>query len=139
MKKSTNHTLSKRELEIMQVLWNEKEPLIATKILSKINDDRLSIFTVQNTLKTLMDEGFIGIASFTIVNKSNTRKYAAIISDDEYAVSQFKNHFPKKGNGASLSELMLSLLKVERKNTNKKDLEEITNIIKEEIKKIEGN
>jgi hypothetical protein len=33
---------------------------------------------------------------------------------------------------------MLSLLKVERKNTNKKDLEEITNIIKEEMKKIEG-
>lgn len=137
MKKSTNHTLTKRELEIMQVLWGEQEPLIATEILSKINDDALSIFTVQNTLKTLRIEGFIGIASFTIVNKSNTRKYSATISDDEYAVMQFKHHFPKKGKDTSLLDLMLSLLKVERNNANKKDFEEITNVIREEMKKLE--
>jgi len=131
--------LTGRELDIMQVIWSENRPIIATDILSKINDDKISIFTVQNNLKSLVRNGFIKINSFTIVNKSNTREYVATISADEYAVECFKSNFPRyKKKEPTLSELMLSLLKVESDNSNDEELEKIEKLIDEERKKLKG-
>ena len=131
-----NKKLTGRELDVMRVLWSTDEPLIATDIHEEIEDDKLSVFTVQNSLKSLMEKGYIEIASFTIVNKSNTRKYSATISADEYAVFQYKSHFPKQGKDITLSDLMLSLLKVEKNQVNEIELREIKKMIEKEWKEL---
>ena len=52
--------LSKRELDIMEVLWDANEPLSANDILNLIPD--ITMNTIQPNLKKLMKKGFIEVS-----------------------------------------------------------------------------
>ena len=73
MKKKAEIALSKRELDVMNVLWAEGRPLIASEIPER--QPGLSINTVQAVLKI--------VQSGTVLSRS----YAPLITPEEYAVS----------------------------------------------------
>ncbi|OCN04290.1 hypothetical protein A4S06_11600 [Erysipelotrichaceae bacterium MTC7] len=123
--------LTGRELDIMKVLWSEDDSLTATEILSRIDDEKISIFTVQNTLKTLLNKEYIEISSITIVNKTNARKYSPLVSADEYAVDQFKSLFPKSKKDNPIYEMTLALVKSESNQSEEEMLNEIEKMIQE--------
>jgi len=123
--------LTGRELDVMRILWAENESLTAKEILSKFNDDKISIFTIQNALKSLHRNSFIEIASIQVINKANTRKYAPLIFADDYAVDQFKNLFPKNKKKSSIYEMTFALVKSEGKNSEEDALNEIERMIQD--------
>ncbi len=85
MKKKAEIALSKRELDVMNVLWAEGRPLIASEIPER--QPGLSINTVQAVLKKLLKREFIEVAKIVQSGTVLSRSYAPVITPEEYAVS----------------------------------------------------
>ncbi len=84
MGKKDEFALSKRELDVMNVLWGAGKPLIASDIPER--DKRLSINTVQAVLKKLLQRGFIKVDKIVHSGTVLTRSYSPEITPEEYAV-----------------------------------------------------
>lgn len=76
--------LSKRELDVMNVLWAEGKPLIASEIPDRRPE--LSINTVHSVLKKLLQRGFIEVAQIVQSGTVLSRSYTPTITSEEYAV-----------------------------------------------------
>ena len=59
--------LSKRELDVMNVLWNSPKPLMASEI-AQLNS-ALSINTVHTVLKSLLKNNFVEISDIVYSDK----------------------------------------------------------------------
>lgn len=84
MVKKKEFALSRRELDIMNVLWAEGKPLKASDIPDR--KPELSINTVQSVLKKLLQRGFIEVAEIVQSGTVLSRSYAPVIKPEEYAV-----------------------------------------------------
>ncbi len=84
MAKNKEFALSRRELDIMNVLWAEGKPLKASDFPDR--KPELSINTVQSVLKKLLQRGFIEVAEIVQSGTVLSRSYAPVIKPEEYAV-----------------------------------------------------
>lgn len=84
MAKKKEFALSRRELDIMNVLWAEGKPLKASDFPER--KPELSINTVQSVLKKLLQRGFIEVAEIVQSGTVLSRSYAPAIKPEEYAV-----------------------------------------------------
>ena len=89
MKKKEEFALSRRELDVMNVLWAEGKPLIASDIPER--QPELSINTVQSVLKKLLQRGFIEVADIVQSGTVLSRSYVPVIKPEEYAVKYVKS------------------------------------------------
>lgn len=80
--------LSKRELDIMESLWEAEQPLSANDILSRIPD--ITMNTIQPNLKKLMKKGFIEVSGVGYTKNSITRQFMPLISQSKY-ISKYLN------------------------------------------------
>lgn len=78
--------LSKRELDVLLILWSSDIPLSASDI-PKCNTD-LSINTVQAVLKNLLKKGYIDIANITYRGTVLTRTYTPTLTQDKYLLKE---------------------------------------------------
>ena len=111
--------LSKREKEIMDILWNSSTPLTASEIISQNNE--LKMPTVQAVLKKLLNENFVVVADIGYSGTVLSRRYKAIITADEYANTQYAS----LSKSLSTTQLFSAL-----PGSTKPSLEEITEIEK---------
>lgn len=107
MKKNEDSILSKRELDVMNVLWEANKPLIASEI-PKANTN-LSINTVQAVLKKLLRKGFIKIDDIVHSGTVLTRSYLPAITPDEYALKYVKSEIFPFGKFLSKPQLVNTL------------------------------
>ncbi len=80
--------LTKRESEVMEILWDSNEDLSANDIMMKSNG--ISITTTQQLLQKLLKMNFIYVSSIGKNKKSLTRLYRPSISEADY-ISSFIN------------------------------------------------
>lgn len=73
--------LSKKQEEIMEILWNSNEPMIASEILKQ--KDSFNISTIQSTLKTLVKKKCIEVADIVYSGTVLSRSYRPIITREE--------------------------------------------------------
>lgn len=133
--------LTRRELEVMQVLWKANKALTATEIFDLLADGGLSIFSIQNTLKSLFSKKMIEVSSYTKVYKTNAREYKPSLNADDYAVMQFTHYFSSNGT-PNLPNLVATLLKYEDEKSEESIIRELEKLIqtrKAELKKKGGN
>lgn len=74
--------LTKRQNEVMSVLWNSESPLSANQICEK--DEDLNMNTVQQVLQRLLKYEFIKVADIGYSNTVLTRLYVPVLSQPEY-------------------------------------------------------
>ena len=74
--------LSKRQYEIMCIMWNADRPLLASEIV-KSRDD-LNINTVQSSLKSLVEKEYIEVADITHSRTVLARTYQPLVSKELY-------------------------------------------------------
>lgn len=74
--------LTKRQNEVMSVLWNSESPLSANQICDK--DEDLNMNTVQQVLRTLLKMQFIKIEDIGYSNTVLTRLYSPVVKQTEY-------------------------------------------------------
>lgn len=74
--------LTKRQNQVMSILWNSKEPLSASQIHQA--DENLNMNTVQQVLRVLLNMKYIKVADIGYSSTSLTRLYAPTVSQADY-------------------------------------------------------
>lgn len=74
--------LTRRQLEVMRVLWIADEPLTASEILKR--DLELNINTVQSVVKTLLEKEFIKVADIVYSGTVLCRSYVPLMTEQYY-------------------------------------------------------
>ncbi|MGL5900427.1 MAG: BlaI/MecI/CopY family transcriptional regulator [Lactobacillaceae bacterium] len=108
---------TKRELDIMHVLWDAKEPLSAKEVFQQ--NSSISLNTIQAVLRKLLRNKIIKTAEIGYSGTVLTRKYSPLLSEEDYLASQFS----KK----SISNLISLLIK----NSKAEDLDKIEKLVKD--------
>lgn len=124
-RKKVFQPLSKKEKEVMRVLWNSSTPLVASQINNI--DLKLNINTVQAVLKKLLLKEYIKIADIVYSGTVLTRSYEPTISIDEYVAGQLKYDLSDIGNISKLGVIAAFLEideeeKIEKLNAMIKEL-----------------
>lgn len=120
--------LTKKQLEVMKILWNNSSPMIASEI--EETNPSLNINTIQACLRALLKSEYIKIADIVYSGTVLTRSYTPCVSKEEYFSESFKDIV-----GSSPFSLFASLIESE---TDAEELEQLEQLIakkKEELKK----
>lgn len=126
--------LTKKELEIMRIFWNVDEALTAVEVLKYTQNTATSIYTVQNTLKSLLLKKAIEVSSYIRVFKTSARKYRPLISANDYAIMQFVHNL-SANEKFQLPHLVSTLLKVEHEKDEMEAINELEKML--EVRKTE--
>ena len=73
--------LTKRQEDVMNILWDAKEPIIASEIVKTGTD--LNINTVHAALRSLIKKNYIEVAEIVYSGTVLTRSYRAIVKREE--------------------------------------------------------
>ena len=73
--------LTKRQEDVMNILWDAKEPIIASEIVKTGTD--LNINTVQAALRSLIKKNYVEVAEIVYSGTVLTRSYRAIVKREE--------------------------------------------------------
>lgn len=73
--------LTKRQEDVMNILWDAKKPIIASEIVKTGID--LNINTVQAALRSLIKKNYIEVAEIVYSGTVLTRSYRAIVKREE--------------------------------------------------------
>lgn len=127
----SNIIFTEKEYEIMQILWQNQKPMLASDIMALTK--QASKNSVHNILNKLMERGLVKVAGNVKIVKSQSRLYAPAISAVEYIAIQSGEIFKSTTKKFDLKNYLLCLTK---KNKNKND--EIINEIKSFIAEYEN-
>ncbi len=96
--------LGEAELEIMQVIWNSKNPVTSNYILKELQGRRKwQLSTLMTSLSRLSDKGFV------ICDRSTgTNLYSFLVSENDYKAKESKNFLEKLYNN-SIQNLVATL------------------------------
>ena len=123
-------TLSERQLQVMEALWNAEKGLTASEIVNSHDD--LQINTVQASLRSLAKKQYIKVGDIVYSGTVLARKYVPIITKQEYletrceVLSRISDH--------SLPMLMVGLIKDQKDD---KLLQEMQEMIAQRRKELE--
>lgn len=124
--------LTEREMDVMRILWESKNPLVASDI-TKINES-LSNNTVQAVVRKLLEKGYIKVADIVYSGTVLTRSYTPTISKKELMVQQFVSQFRKEEVDVPIPGLVATLLKHEK--NEKEVIEQLEELLEERKKSL---
>ena len=119
----TERFLTKKEMEIMTILWGCDISVTASQIADL--GEELSIYTVQQVLQRLLKANFIEVAGISYSGKALARFYKASVTDIDYIRSILGNE--------KLLEFAATLVK---EDENDEELAELERIIKQRRKEL---
>lgn len=134
---STTDTLTRREAEVMSILWEAEQPLIASEIANR--GDHLTINTVQAVLKKLLNRKLIVIDKIVYSGTVLTRSYSPAISADEFEMGHLLSAFQKLSHKASVTSNFVATF-LEQETDRQKlltEIEQLENLLAEKRKQIE--
>lgn len=127
--------LTRRDMDILKILWKSEEPLTASQIAGL--DQSLTINTVQAVIRKLLKEKLIKIDNIVYSGTVLCRSYCASMSENDFALSQFNCEYQKMQGRISKSTLISALLGSETNpDVIKNDIDELQAMLDEYKKKI---
>lgn len=85
------YTFTKRELEVMEILWQSKKGMVASDIVKA--KAGLSINTVQAVLRKLLAKKVITVGDIVYSGTVLSRSYEPLISKRNYELQKLKENF----------------------------------------------
>ncbi len=125
MSKKNEH-LTKKEHEIMKILWTSEKPMLISEIHSSVKN--VAGNSVHPMINNLINKGYIKVMGNVRVVKTPSRLYAPAVTVDEYMAIQFAEVFKENNKPISFKGFLNYFFK---HNKSKKDemLSELENII----------
>ena len=115
--------LTKSEMEIMDVLWNEDKPLSRSDLLERSEEKTWKDSSVHILLNGLLQKGAIQEAGLVKRSKTYGRVFSPTLTREEYFAETIFSHRHKP----NLVELIKALLS--RNDVTQNELDEITAFI----------
>jgi len=78
--------ISEAEMNVMEVIWNHKQPMTSNEIMSFLQNKQWKLTTVLTLLSRLTAKGFLKSQ-----RKGRFNLYSSIISKDDYKIISSKN------------------------------------------------
>ena len=119
--------LSKRQLDVMKILWDAGTPMVASDIVKA--GSSLNINTVQASLRVLLKAGLIEVADIVYSGTVLSRSYRPLISRDAYFDAEYKDIV---GN-SSTSSLIAAFIRQEQDTSELERIEQMIEKRKKEI------
>lgn len=116
-----NYSLTRREEQIMQILWRLKKAFVK-EIISELPNPKPPYNTVSSIVRKLESEGYVAHEAF-----GKTHQYYALLQEKEYKKYAFKdllNNYFKNSH----KELLTYFVKEE--NLSETDIEKLLNDLK---------
>ena len=125
--------LSRREMEVMTLLWKSDTPYLASEI-ARISST--SINTVNVVLKNLLNAGMIEIADIVHSGTVLSRRYRPNVDPEVYTtelfIKQFKDISPKLPTTQIVSRLL-------EEAVDRKTIEELEELVHQHREKLEAD
>lgn len=103
--------LTKRDLDIMNILWDSSKSMTASEIVNASSD--LTMNTVQAILRKLLKKQLIEVADIVYSGTVLSRSYRPTITASDFAVSQLTADFKKLNGEVSKTTVVAALLELE--------------------------
>lgn len=120
-------SLSTRQRQIMEILWNAKGGMTASAIVNARED--LQINTVQACLRSLVKKKYIKVGEIVYSGTVLSRSYVPVVTREEYMTQSCKEL-----SRLSSSALLASLI---HKEDDEQLLDELTEMIQKRKREIE--
>lgn len=123
-----DYRLTKRERDILNILWNSTEGMIASEVAEARED--LTINTVQAVLKKLLNRKFIKVQEIVYSGTVLCRKYCPALSEAEFSVAELtQNIYELEQFGITPTMFFSEFLSTTK--LKEKDAEELVAFLKE--------
>jgi len=119
-------SLSKKEEELMEIIWNEGKPFMKD-IIEAYPEPKPATTTVATLLKRIQEKGFVDYEMF-----GNSRRYFPLIKKEDYFSRQMKGLIK---NFFGNSPLQFASFFTSSANLSEKELEDLKKIVDSEIEK----
>ena len=119
-------SLSKKEEELMEIIWNEGKPFMKD-IIEAYPEPKPATTTVATLLKRIQEKGFVDYEIF-----GNSRRYFPLIKKEDYFSRQMKGLIK---NFFGNSPLQFASFFTSSANLSEKELEDLKKIVDSEIEK----
>lgn len=107
-RKKESTKLTSREVDVLNVLWDARKPVIASDIVNR--DKALSINTVQTALRELLKKGYVEVADIVYSGTVLCRSYKPTDLAIELTKQNFASQYKKIRKSISPSMLFAALL-----------------------------
>lgn len=125
-----NPKLTKRDMDILNILWNSQNPMTAAEITNA--KDGLTINTVQAVLRKLLKQELIEVADIVYSGTVLCRSYRTTVSAQEVTLSQLVNEVRQFPNGIFPSSFVAALLDTEPDmETRAKEIQNLERLLKD--------
>lgn len=121
--------LTNREIDILNILWNHQEPMVASDIVKQ--NDTLTINTVQATLRKLLKKELIEVANIVYSGTVLCRSYRPSMDSKEFALQEFVSQFHKLDQGITASNLVATLLEQQDDEVALEEINKLEKLLKE--------
>lgn len=121
--------LSKNEMEIMSLFWQEGRPLSKSEIIELSSDRSWKASSVYVLLNSLLKKGAIREAGFVKSQTNIGRTFEAMLDENEYVIMQINSDI--KERNLSIVDHMAGLINQE---TDKTVVEKLEKVIQEKLK-----
>lgn len=125
--------LTPRDIDILNILWSNKEPFIASDIAKKGNG--LSINTVQAVLRDLLNKELIEVADIVYSGTVLTRSYRPLITEQDLIMKELKNQFKNIDKKAISIPSIVTFL-IENEKNEELIIEELEKLLAERKKSL---
>jgi predicted transcriptional regulator len=119
-------SLSKKEEELMEIIWNEGKPFMKD-IIEAYREPKPATTTVATLLKRIQEKGFVDYEIF-----GNSRRYFPLVKKEDYFSRQMKGLIK---NFFGNSPLQFASFFTSSADLSEKELEDLKKIVDSEIQK----
>lgn len=133
-KQAININLTKRDLDVMNILWDSDTPKTAALIVKA--KPELTMNTVQAVLRKLLKSKLIEVAEIVYSGTVLTRSYSPIVSQEDFLVHKMTSEYKSLSKKISKVSILSALLETEEDPEKvDRDIAELQNLLDDYNKK----
>lgn len=134
-KQTINTNLTKRDLDVMNILWDSDAPKTAALIVKA--KPELTMNTVQAVLRKLLKNNLIEVAEIVYSGTVLTRSYSPLISQEDFLIHKMTSEYKSLSNKISKVSILSALLDIEEDNEKlREDIRLLRELLDEYEKKL---
>lgn len=111
--------MNPRELDVLNILWNQAEPMMATDIVN--SGEALTQSTVTAVLRKLLKEGLVEVVGITHSGRVLSRTYRPTEISKKMILESFTSNYNSFSNVIPESTLCAAILTVDKDPIKAKD------------------
>lgn len=127
-------SITDRELDVLNILWNSSKPMFAAEIIAAKED--LGNNTVQAVIRSLKIKKLIDVADTTIRGNMVARSYKVLISKSEFYLKKATDDVAKSDVKISMPDIVAAFF--DKKKATAKDIEELETWLEAKKRDLKG-